>query len=628
MSNNIHTRSPGFFSELELSYCRFVQELQPGAGDGLLLAVALVVRGSRQGEVCLLLDQLAGAGTAVLSGSDGDDPGVAVGELPSLAGWINELRHSSVVGEPGEFKPFILDAANRFYLYRHWENEQRLAALLTGRLRLPSTSQDLHRLATGISRVFPDTERDPTVVDWQKVAAVTGLLRDFCVITGGPGTGKTFTVVKLVALLQEIASPQYLHIGLTAPTGKSAVRLSEAITAIKQQIELDPEVMAQIPEKAMTIHRLLGSRADSPQCRYGPDNQLPLDVLIVDEASMVDQTLMCKLLEAISPRCRLVLLGDKNQLASVEPGRVLGDICAGIRRNRFSAFFAQQLRQVGVSLGETVRDSGVSDLEDRVVLLEKSFRFDDTSAIAALAAAVEGGRQHEAVSLLTDGRSEEVRWHDWPAKGSVPRLSGLLATHYQQYLRAATPGGALAAFERFRLLCVHRRGRQGVATVNAWVEDMLVEAGLISKTSAWYRGRPVMVTRNNYGLDLYNGDIGIALPDAGGELKVYFATADGGCRALSPSRLADYETTYAMTVHKSQGSEYEHVALLLPEEPSPALSRELLYTAITRARKGFSLWGDRQVLATAFADRPRRISGLGEMLWPEGDAGHSSKEPR
>lgn len=601
----------GAFSGLELSYCRLVEEFEPLAGYGVLLAVALAVKGSRLGEVCLSLDEP----TALPVAATGDAKG-GVG-LPPLDEWIGVLRSSALVGRPGEFKPFILDDANRFYLYRHWENEQRLAALLSARLRATRSWADRQKLLRAVGRVFSDG--DPGVTDWQKVAAVMGLSRDFCVISGGPGTGKTFTAVKLAALIQEIAAPLYLQIGLAAPTGKAAARLTEAVRKIKPQLRLAPEVIAQIPERAMTIHRLIGSRESTPHCRYGPDNQLPLDVLIVDESSMVDQALMCKLLEAVSPRCRLVLLGDKNQLASVEPGRVLGDICAGVRRNCFSSHLIEELGLAGVTVGEAAGKREVNALGDSVVLLERNFRFAADSSMAGLAAKVEEGDQDGVMGLLLAGSHQGISWCDWQEGDAVARLSELLVSHYQQYLRAATAKEALEAFDRFRLLCVHRGGRYGVAAINGWVENLLSGAGLVTKAAAWYRGRPVMVTRNNYGLGLFNGDVGITFPDEAGDLRVYFATADGGCRGLAPARLFDCETTYAMTVHKSQGSEYEHVALLLPDEPSAVLNRELLYTAVTRARKSFGLWGGRQELAAALAMQKKRITGLRELLWPEGE---------
>ena len=593
-------RQQGVFSDLELAFARFVSRVAPGADEGLLVAAALAVRSTRQGNVCVALDEVAGS--ALLAGDDGGYL------LPELTGWLGALRKSAVVGVPGDFCPLVLDGT-RLYLHRYWQYEQEFANGLQ-RLGQGLVAVDNERLQQALAQLFPDQEEG--VLDCQRLAAAVAAHRNLCIISGGPGTGKTFTVVKLLALLQEMAAPETLRIGLVAPTGKAAGRLQESIRAAKGQLDLSSELLARIPEDTATIHRLLGARFGSPYFRHNRQNPLPLDLLVVDEASMVDLALMAKLLEALPPNARLVLLGDKDQLASVEAGSVLGDICSGKAANGFSDEFAARLGKSGfVGLSEC---SG-GPLADTIVLLEKSYRFATAGSIGKLSLAVNAGDGEAAVGILRDNDHGDLALHGWQNEGSMVRLQEMALAGFSDCLAATIPQDALTAFNRFRILCAHRRGRFGVAGMNEWVEGVLAEAGLISRDAYWYRGRPGMITRNHPALNLYNGDIGITMPDATGRLRVFFAGADGSVRSFAPARIPEHETAFAVTVHKSQGSEFDSVALLLPEKPSPVLSRELVYTAITRAKKSFALWGDEQVLRIAISQRVSRVSGLKKLLW-------------
>ena len=591
----------GVFSDLELAFVRFISRVEPDAGEGLLVAAALAVRATRQGNVCVDLGQVAGVELFV----DGDDCGQT---LPELVPWLAELQKSTVVGDGNAFRPLVLDGANRIYLQRYWQYEQDLAQGLRERGQ-GLVEVESQRLSQVLSHLFPEVEEN--VVDCQRLAAAAAAMRNLCIISGGPGTGKTFTVVKLLALLQELAAPETLRIGLVAPTGKAAGRLQESIRAAKGQLDLSAEILARIPEDSATIHRLLGARFGSPYFRHNRHNPLPLDVLVVDEASMVDLALIAKLVDALPKTARLVLLGDKDQLASVEAGSVLGDICSGKEVNEFSGEFVAKLAEAGFA-GVSV---GAGGLGDSIVLLEKSYRFDTAGSIGKLAQAVNRGDGEAAVTVLRDDDHEDLALHAWQSEGSLSRLKDTVRTGFLTYLEAETPEVALPAFNRFRILCAHRRGRFGVEGMNDWVEGVLAEAGLISRDSYWYRSRPVMITRNPPVLHLYNGDIGITMPDDTGRLRVFFAGADGSLRSFAPARIPEHETAFAVTVHKSQGSEFESVALLLPERVSPVLSRELVYTAITRARKRFALWGEEDVLREAVTRRVSRASGLRALLW-------------
>jgi exodeoxyribonuclease V alpha subunit len=596
------------FSSLDRHFARFMLRLADGAEPALGLAAALVSRQAGRGHVCLDLAESAGQPLAAVV------PEIAVtARCPDLAHWLRLLRESKVVGQQGDFTPLVLDGA-RLYLHRYWEYEQEVAAGLLHRARSRLAAPQPVRLRTALDRLFPD--RAEGEMDWQRAAAAVCALRQLCIISGGPGTGKTHTVVRIMALLQELAAPDALRIGLAAPTGKAAGRLQEAIRLAKSDLDLAPEILAAIPDEAKTIHRLLGVRRGSPAFRHHRANPLSLDILIVDEASMVDLALMAKLLRALPAGARLVLLGDKDQLASVEAGAVLGDLCGGSTVSRFSSELAGQLTDLGfreVPVGE----QGGAELTDCLVLLAKSYRFHPDSGIGRLARAVNAGAIDEAVASLADASTaSEVCWRPEAGQESSDLAERIIAG-YRPYLQASSPEAAFAVFDSFRVLTPHRQGKTGTTSLNGWIEQLLNAARLIrpDREGSWYAGRPVLITSNNYSLGLYNGDIGLTLPDDSGRLRVFFPAGAGGFRAVSPARLSGHETAYALTVHKSQGSEFEQVLLLLPEQSSPVLTRELVYTALTRARSRFELWGGEAVLRTAVAEQTKRSSGLRDLLW-------------
>ncbi len=585
----------GLAGPLDLHFARLMCRLDDGGSEALALAAALVSRHTGEGHVCLPLDRASdGAGRA--------GEGMV---LPQPGPWIDVLRRSAVVGGPGEFRPLILDGA-RLYLHRYWRHEYRLAAALEARAA-PFELPDEQALKQALARLFPKAPETP---DWQKVAAATAALRQLCVISGGPGTGKTSTVVRILALLVEVERAEQ-RIALAAPTGKAAARLQESIASAKEGLPVEAHVRAAIPEQAVTLHRLLGGRGRGDFV-YGAENPLPLDVLVVDEASMVDIAMMDRLLLALPSFARLILLGDKDQLASVEAGAVLGDICAAA--TGFSAAFAGQVAEV---TGEPVSGEGAeSGLADNIVLLRHSYRFAGDSGIGRLADAVRTGDVAKAWDNLTAGASSGVAWTPAPE-------AAVLAEGYAAYLDLLKQGApfddVFDAYGRYRVLCAVRNGPRGVEEVNRMLERRLAHRAGFDPYDPWYPGRPVMVVRNDHALRLYNGDIGIVMGGAGGSPQVCFPAGDGGgCRVIPAARLPSHETAFAMTVHKSQGSEFDDVHLLLPEQDSPLLTRELIYTAITRARRSFSLSGPEALCRTAVARRLERWSGLARRLWGNG----------
>ncbi|MGA7800975.1 MAG: exodeoxyribonuclease V subunit alpha [Gammaproteobacteria bacterium] len=612
MSDSLDTlEQAGVLNSLDRHFARLLARLDGAMAPEACLGAALASRAVREGHVCLDLTAMAGTPIAL------DGRGVSG---PALDTWIKALRTSSVVGRPGEFRPLVLDGVHRLYLYRYWDYEQRLVHQLRQRADYAPTV-DRELLAAQLHRLFPREERSSP--DWQRIAAAVALLRGLCVISGGPGTGKTTTVTRLLAMLVEQAGTASTRIALAAPTGKAAMRLSEAVRAMKPNLDVPERVRVAIPESASTLHRLLGYRPNGSGFRHGVGNPLPVDALVVDEASMIDQAMMVRVAEALPPAARLILLGDKDQLASVEAGAVLGDICAGWRG--FSPSFAGQIAAV-TGIGAEALPAGDARvaLEDTIVELRMSHRFSHGSGIGGLARSVNAGDGEASLRLLAQGL-DDLEWHDTRSLGQTQALLADRAhVLFGQYLAAlgagAAPETVFAAFERVGILCALRSGPLGVAGVNRLVEEALHRAGLIDVRRPWYAGRPIMVARNDYGLRLFNGDIGLLLPGTGtdGEVQACFRDPNGGIRRLSPSRLPAHQTCYALTVHKSQGSEFDEVLTVLPQEDTRVLGRELLYTAVTRARRKVVVAGPREVIAAAVARRTERRSGLRDSLWVAG----------
>ena len=527
---------------------------------------------------------------------------------------LQRLNKSPVVGVPGDFKPLILDSQNRLYLHRYWKYEAELAAAILRLAQENIPPVDAQKLSAGLRRLFP--EPDAKEINWQMVAAFAALRRRLCLISGGPGTGKTRTVVMLLTLLLE-QNPA-LRVALAAPTGKAAARLQDAVKNAQATLPCEPSIKDRLPTEASTIHRLLGSIPDSANFRHHAENPLPFDVVVVDEASMVDLALMAKLVAAVPASDRLILLGDKDQLASVEAGAVLADLCNGDELRQYSDAFAQEFKTI---TGQTLpAESGTaSALTDCIVELRKNYRFGGESGIYQLSHAVNAGNSEKALATLRESTSlpgAQVSWKSLPPPAALKAaLKAMVLSRYHAYLSAANPTEALAAFGRFRILCALRNGPYGVENLNRLVEEILTEAGLINASGRFYAGRPVMVVRNDYNLKLFNGDIGFVRANEAHELRACFAGPEQTIREIMPLRLPDHETAYAMTVHKSQGSEFESVLLILPQDDCAVLTRELVYTGLTRASAGVELWTDPAIFTTAVERKISRRSGLREALW-------------
>ena len=614
-----------YFEEIDRHFARFIGRLDGGGNPSVQLAAALASQRRGRGDICLDLTAAAGA---VLTWGD-----TASGEsltCPPFENWAADLRSSSVVGSPGAFTPLVLDAGGRLYLHRYWQYERDLAENIKARLDAPSRNLDGARLRDGLTRLFSPAPSGE--VDWQKVAAVAALRKNLRVISGGPGTGKTRTVVLLLALLLEQTLEARPRIAVVAPTGKAAARLAESIKAVKAGLNCEDSIKAALPEEARTIHRLLGARAGSPYFRHDAAHPLAVDVVVVDEASMVDLALMAKLFAAIPREARVILIGDKDQLSSVEAGAVLGDLCLPSQVNQFTAEFRNEFHAL---TGETLPPEHVAaSATDAFVQLRRNYRFGAQSGIHRLSEAVNAGDADGTVVLLRelDGTAG-VTWRKLPEPNKLrAALSEQVSEGFRACLEAKDAATALRLLGEFRVLSALRRGPWGVERLNRLAEEILAEHGMISPLAGQpdYHGRPVLVTRNDYNLRLFNGDVGLILA-AEDELRLraVFPDVENTVRALAPQRLPEHETVFAMTVHKSQGSEFERVLIVLPDTESPVVTRELVYTALTRACSHAEIWSSEATLRRAVATPVRRASGLREAVWGKsagGDQGRTEVE--
>ncbi len=612
---------------LDLAFARFLASMDAAASADWLLLAALLSRQLADGHLCMDLAQWMRAAE----------------EQAWPPAWRDAIRRTS--GQPAPawlsdgtgHAPVVRDGT-RLYLRRYWDHERTVARAIG--LRLGTDTHSSAALEQTIGALFTDA-RAP---DWSRVAAAIACQGAFTVITGGPGTGKTTTVVRLLAILQarQLASGTGpLRIRLAAPTGKAAARLTASIEGQLSTLPVDPSVRAAIPSQVETLHRLLGARPDTRAFAYHARRPLALDVLVIDEASMVDLEMMAAVLAALPDTARLILLGDKDQLSSVEAGAVLGDLC---RRADAGHYTTTTARWIAATTGDDIQPWVSEDarpLDQHIVMLRHSHRFDADSGIGRLAHAVNTGDAGHAQSLLESQRAG-LAWTDGACDLRTLRelVLGESGAGYRAYLdvihRDRPPAGAapdafeawareaLHAFGRFQLLCAVRHGEEGTGRINQRVEEILQREGLVDASHAWYEGRPVLVTRNDYALGLMNGDVGLTLrmPNDEGEtvLRVVFLVSDprrgrvDTIRCVLPSRLGALESVFAMTVHKSQGSEFDHTALILPGRRSAVATRELLYTGITRARSKFSLIAPAAMLGETIRQRVSRHSGLAERL--------------
>lgn len=527
--------------------------------------------------------------------------------------WQSLETHHAV----GEGKPLQL-FANKLYTTRMADYEQTLAQRFLAMQAMPITIDD-QKLKALLTAYFGQSDHE---IDWQKVACAIAATRGFCVLTGGPGTGKTTTVTKLLAILQSLYVNAPLTIKLVAPTGKAAARLSESILGAKTQLKLEQHIKDLIPEQAQTIHRLLGVIPHSNKYRYDQNNLLHLDVLIVDEASMVDLSLMAKLIHALPKHARLILLGDKDQLASVDTGSVMSDLCQGLVFDEQPAYSIEQATRLNaLCFNQQSRISSqksVFALADSIAFLQKSFRFNASSGIGQLAMSINNNDSKKLKQTIEKGYGD-LHLYDLTGE-NYQDLIERCAIQYSQYLtllaNKANPKQVHHAFAQFQVLAAVKEGPYGVHVLNKRIEQALTTKNLINPIARYYDGLPIMITHNDYQLKLFNGDIGILIRDKNNQLKAVFIDEQGTERAFYPARLPAHDKVYVMTIHKSQGSEFVHTTMILPpaQQASLGINRQLVYTGITRAKKIFELVAQPKVLNLAMHNGVTRGSGLTDRL--------------
>lgn len=668
-------REQGVLGSVEVHVVDHLGALTGEADPEVLLALALAVRAPGRGHICIDLLELD---RFVVRSDGGEDEPTAREQLhwpEDTSDWLARIAASPLVrtpdAAPTEQSAFVLDGSI-IYTERYFEYQERLAAALRERVEVRLEPRDDELSKRGLEVLFSASAGEGAL-DRQRLGAAMALLRGFTVISGGPGTGKTYTVRTVLTLLWsqwaldhdpdgETPGPS---VALAAPTGKAAARMQEAL--LGKLDEFLQNAAPVLPKgrtteqlrtfltalQPTTIHRLLRYNPARPtRFRHDGDNPVAYEVVVVDEASMIAFALMAKLVDAVAPHARLILLGDKYQLASVEAGTVLADLCGPTRASRLTlseSFSAELLDATGVDvLGKTgVSVSPATGPHDAIVQLDRNRRFEASSGIGRFAEAclTDDFDAEAAVDILVrEPGFEDVRVLPPAARGELDkRVAALLVAGYRPMIERVLAGplegeshadhhaAVLEAFRKFRVLCAHRRGAGGVERINRAVVALLEResarlaaqagatgqpnplAGFDSSGEFW-PGRPIIVLQNDYVVQLFNGDTGIVVRDEGGRLTVAFPAA-GGVTYLAPSRLPVHETVFAMTIHKSQGSEFDHAMVVLPAHDSPILTRELVYTAVTRARKRMTLVGDRGLLVSALRRTVRRASGLEAALW-------------
>lgn len=553
-----------------------------------------------------------------------------IGRIEPLA-WQEALRgHIAFSDSPEKVSPLLFQH-HLLYFYRYWQAERNIAVYLRQAVEFSENFATVETDKEILERLFPTQSEEP---DWQKIAVATALRKRFCVISGGPGTGKTTTVARLLLALQEKqmrAGAKPLKVALAAPTGKAAARLKESIA--DSMTKLQPTF--EVPSAASTIHRLLGIRTQSDKPMFHAKNPLHLDLLVVDEASMVDLFVMEKLLAALKPTTRLVMLGDKDQLTSVEAGGIMGELGRFITQG-YSQTHSNYLYQV--TGYRPVSQTEVPQICDSLCHLRKSYRFDENSGIGRVAAEVnaqQAGKSWQSFAnpqfndlvRIEYSNAKQFSEKQRRIRHCVHLVEVKAVELYRDYLelvnrRRKNPTSVSVdeifnAFQKVRFLSALRVSELGAERLNQTIAEALRSAKLVkfNHSRDRYVGKPIIITQNSPQNHLSGGDIGIVLPDENGGLRVYFDTkTDGKHRSLAISRIPESEPAYVMTVHKSQGSEFEHALLVMPLNIAPVVSRELIYTAITRAKSKFTLFSDEKVWKQGIKTNIQRQSGLREQL--------------
>ncbi len=597
------------YEPLDLQLSRLLCDISGNSSTWLAELFAHLSYRTRNGDICLILVVEKSITIPEI------DPELPMVRLSSEN--LTIVQTLNIVGSNRDsFKPVIIDG-KRLYLKRYYNYEYDLLRIINEKTEnlLPDIENSLFQET--LQNLFPANTTD----DYQKLSAALSSRRRFFVITGGPGTGKTTTVVKIIAAL--LSAQKNLRIQLTAPTGKAAARLQESITGAIDNLNIANDLKLLIPSKVMTIHRLIGARPGTLKTKYNKDRQLPLDLLIADEASMIDLPLLTKTMAALHSDARIILIGDHNQLASVESGAVLGDICRAVEfsngLNRYDEKTHFYLHSLNLTIPEEPIEYVAGTLpSDCIVELRKNYRFSQESGIGKLSIAIRNGETDKAISLLSEG-SDDLLWIQNPYSDS--RVENILTDGFHSFFTTESLDDKMNKLDEFRVISPFRKGPSGTENLNNYISSLLTKRGWISPEpgqSHYYEGRIILVQKNDSSLNLSNGDTGF-FHYSGDRLHAYFSNTEleniklksgDSLRSFPPERIPEHTDCYAMTVHKSQGSEFNTVVLVLPEDPSPILTRELIYTAVTRSRKKFILLGGANILKGSLNTEIHRESGL------------------
>ncbi|NBC67211.1 MAG: exodeoxyribonuclease V subunit alpha [Bacteroidetes bacterium] len=592
----------GWIENYEREILRFLENEYGHLSEGIRMCAVFTSLFIKAGHTCLPLDRSPQEWVEIL-GLDVENPAMFNSEKVK----ISEINLSPIVGSPGDMKPLIL-TDKRLTFRRFWYYET-IAVQCIKKNSKNNYTIDISGISVQIlDDLFPNSLNEP---NWQKVAAALSLMKPFLIISGGPGTGKTTTVARILALHQRL-SKERLNIGLAAPTGKAAGRMGEALNRELENLNLSEEELRHFPSEAKTVHRLLSGTESRGLLPPVEKKNLRHDLIIIDEASMMDLSLMYRLVDHLSENTRLILLGDKDQLASVEAGAVFADLCRKAD-NGFLAETIRELKELGIKAELPQHEE--SEISDFIVYLTKSYRFDKSSGIGRLSEIVKNQNNENITLDFIFDEYKDLRYQPFNyQKKDLQIILDDLKQRIKTCSDIQTAEGMLSFWKQSIWLMVLRRGLTGTEGLNRLIEEQLAAERTVEMENGWYHGRPFMITQNDYNLGIFNGDMGVTLVDKDNSIWV-FVESGSEIKKFKPHRLSHFDPAYFLTVHKSQGSEFDRVNLLLPQKDTQILTKELIYTAITRARESFTLWGDVNLFEKGMKRESLRFTGLGERLY-------------
>ena len=599
MNTNSLKRS-GLFQDIDLHFADYISKLSDDDNLNLWLIAAFVSYYANHGHSAFDTDSVSEKKAIDIFDIDENNENSNI-LFPKL---ILSEQYNNGIGKGDELKPLIFENGY-YYLNKYYKNEVIISDFIKNRTK---KIDNIQNMKNDINQFFKNNIVGG-FVNWQKVAAILALRAKFAIISGGPGTGKTTTVGKVLALL--VKHNPKLRIKLVAPTGKASDRLNESIKNFKEQSSgIDKYILDKIPESAETIHKFLG--INSRQLKYDKYTKAPIDLLLIDEASMVSLPIFAKTFEALSNDCRVILLGDKDQLMAVENGNVLKDITDLKNLNSFSAQFANVINDITDNQLRLDISKSPQLITDCVVQLEHSYRFNSQSGIGELSKFVNNANQVNTESELVNlfNEFDDINIEDLDIKSFVKNICKANLLEYMESLKEMNIAKSLDALSKNRVLCALNESEYGVKNLNLMIEQLLFSE---SKKNDFYHGRPILITENDYKLNLMNGDVGIILRD-NNDLNACFRGNNGEFRKINPANLGEYTTAFAISIHKSQGSEFDNVFIVLPKKDNKILTKELIYTAITRAKKKCNIISSTSLFFKSSIKRMHRQSGLSSRM--------------